>query len=107
MYDTISLIYILILGTVYFNHSHGCQKCVVIGTYDTRMSFLASNNEARTDYSFRNRHDRLHHKTKSILEQLPIDMVQDFPSSDPLHLIELGVMKRMLKIWLEKKTFYD
>lgn len=94
--------FFLISGTVYFNHSHGCQKCSVIGTYDKRMSFLTANNEARTDFSLRNHQDPLHHKTTSILEPLLIDMVQDFPSSDPLHLLELGVMKRMLKIWLEK-----
>ena len=36
----------------------------------------------------------LHHKCTSPLEELEIDMVEDFPVSDSLHLIDLGIMKR-------------
>lgn len=69
------------------------------------MSFLSTNDAKRTDFSFRNRLDPLHHKSASILEQLPVDMVADFVTSDPLHLLELGVMKRSLKMWLENQRF--
>lgn len=67
------------------------------------MNFLSTNDAKRTDLSFRNRLDPLHHKSSSVLEQLSIDMVADFVTSDPLHLLELGVMKR--KMWLERHHF--
>lgn len=40
-----------------------------------------------------------HHKIDSPLLKLPIDMVQDFPVGDSLHLIDLGIMKRFLIGW--------
>lgn len=30
-------------------------------------------------------------------------MIKDFPTSDPLHLLEQGIMKRMLKIWMKSE----
>lgn len=48
----------------------------------------------RTDGEFRARMQPIHHKEYSIMEQLPIDMIKGFPTSDPLHLFELGIMKR-------------
>lgn len=50
--------------------------------------------ELRTDANFRSRFQPTHHHTKSILEDLPIDMVKSFPTSDALHLFDLGIMKR-------------
>lgn len=82
-------------GTVCFNHRFGCQKCMVIGKYlANRMSFPHINCMLRTDSAFRNRLQPIHHKTDSLFEDLEIDMVADFPTSDPLHLLELGMMKR-------------
>lgn len=40
-----------------------------------------------------------HHKTNSPLLALPIDMIQDFPVGDSLHLLDLGIMKRLLCGW--------
>lgn len=48
----------------------------------------------RTDESFRNRLQPNHHSEYSILEQLPIDMIRSFPTSDALHLLDLGITKR-------------
>lgn len=84
-------------GTVLFNHRMGCLKCTVVGKYFNRlhrMSFVHNDCEPRTDQSFRQRFNPSHHKEASIIESLPVDMVQDFPTSDPLHLLELGVMKK-------------
>lgn len=50
--------------------------------------------ELRTDANFRNRYQPEHHHLKSILEELPIDMIKSFPTSDALHLFDLGIMKR-------------
>lgn len=51
-------------------------------------------NELRTDERFRNQFQPEHHRGRSILECLPIDMVKQFIVSDSLHLIDLGLMKR-------------
>lgn len=52
------------------------------------------NNELRTNDQFRNRSQVEHHRELSALELLPIDMVRDFITSDSLHLLDLGVVKR-------------
>lgn len=100
------LFFFAIQAIVYFNHRFGCTKCMTPGTFFRpvrRMSFHRIPNteqereqEHRTDLTFRNRlQPQHHHEEKSILENLPIDMVAGFPSSDPLHLLELGIMKRL------------
>lgn len=50
----------------------------------------------------------MHHKDKSMIEELlksdgtpMIDMVKQFPVSDPLHLLDEGVMKKIMNIWLK------
>lgn len=40
-----------------------------------------------------------HHKTDTPLLKLSIDIVEDFPISDSLHLIDIGVMKRLIVGW--------
>lgn len=51
---------------------------------------------ARTDATFRNRTDPDHHKMDTPLEKLPIDMIKSIPVSDSLHLLDLGIIKRLL-----------
>lgn len=53
----------------------------------------------RTNEDFRRKKYGLHHKTDTPLLKLPIDMIEDFPISDSLHLVDLGVMKRLLVGW--------
>lgn len=72
------------------------------GEYFTRMSFhripvtnVERERELRTDKLFRERFQAQHHSQRSILEDLPIDMVKHFPVSDSLHLIDLGLQKRL------------
>lgn len=92
------------LGTVGHTSYFGCQQCMTQGIYFHslhKMSFprIAVSNqerekELRTDERFRNRFQPQHHKEYSILEELPIDMVRGFPTSDALHLFDLGITKR-------------
>lgn len=58
------------------------------------MYYDGTNFELRTDTDFRARKQPMHHKERSILEELSIDMVKAFVTSDPLHLFELGILKR-------------
>lgn len=90
-----------------FNHRHGCLKCEVEGVFQQRMSFSNLNSVLRTDQSFRERKQPLHHKERSPLEDLPINMIEDFPIADSLHLLEHGVMKKKnLLIWINGGTSY-
>lgn len=98
---------------VQFNHSFGCQKCYVRGVYCKkahRVYFADFNANRRTDETFRERLQPIHHKMlePSLLECLEktdesplLDMIAQFPTSDPLHLLEVGIMKKCMKMWME------
>lgn len=95
---------IFYIGTVGFNHSRGCQKCTTIGEYDNdghHMSFLNIYAPPRTNSEFRSQYDEDHHdKEKSPLEIIEeIDMIKDFIVADELHLLHLGIMKKLLIGW--------
>lgn len=55
--------------------------------------------EKRTDFGFRNKAYGHHHKIGTHLLQLPVDMIEDFPIGDSLHLLDLGIMKRLMIGW--------
>lgn len=101
--QSFSLFTITLLGIVNFNHYFGCQKCLIRGTYFNEfkvMSYPKIDVPRRTDENFRSREQAEHHVTRSVLEDLPeVDMVADIPTSDPLHLLDLGIMKRCLFRW--------
>ena len=44
-----------------------------------------------------------HHKMRSIIEDLKIDMVRDIPI-DYMHLVCLGVMRKLLLHWVKRRT---
>lgn len=107
--------YHIFTGVVNFNHYFGCQKCVVRGKYFKQykvMSFPNIDCTRRTNQSFRidthvNHQKEHHNENKSKIEEIhDVDMVLDFPTSDPLHLLELGVMKRCLIRWKEGTKSY-
>lgn len=95
------------VGTVNFNHRQGCQKCEVEGVFQQRMSYPNLNSILRTDRSFRERKKPLHHKQRSRLEDLPVNMIEDFPIADSLHLLDHGVMKKSLQIWINGGTSHN
>lgn len=71
------------------------------------MSFPDLDAERRTDESFRERKQKEHHKERpSPLEKLKIDMIFAFPTSDSLHLLDLGVMKRCMIRWIYGEKGY-
>ncbi|CAH0397615.1 unnamed protein product [Chilo suppressalis] len=85
-----------------FNSRHGCLKCTTVGEYSHQyhtVVFPNSRCPKRTNEEFRNNKYRDHLKSDTPLLKLPIDMIEDFPISDSLHLIDLGVMKRLLVGW--------
>lgn len=77
------------------------------------MAFPQFNAPIRTDLGFRNRDDPLHHKEYSLLENVGssdgmrrLDMVRDFSTSDPLHLLHQGIMKHCIRMWIDGTNKY-
>lgn len=61
--------------------------------------FPKTNCTKRTNAEFRERTYGAHHKIDSPILELDIDMVEQFPVADSLHLLHLGLMKRLLLGW--------
>lgn len=77
----------------------GCSKCMCEGDYvDGRVVFLESTCALRTNDPFRTKQQPEHHHAPSVLENLSIDMVKQFPL-DYMHSVLLGVTKRILSLW--------
>lgn len=93
-------------GVTNFNGKHGCLKCCTVGEYshDSHTVFFPNTEcPPRNDKNFRDKKYGDHHKKDSPLLKPNIDMIEDFPVSDSLHLIDLGVMKRLLIGWRDGK----
>jgi hypothetical protein len=77
-----------------------CRKCAVYGlTLHNRRCFPDLDCELRTDSSFRNEIFPGHHKGKSPLLKLDIDMINSVPL-DYMHLVCLGVTKKLILFWV-------
>lgn len=79
---------------------NGCERCVQIGKSDGAMTFPNNNAPKRTDADFASMKDADHHKGRSPLASLNIGLVKQFVV-DPMHLIYLGVMKKLLHLFLK------
>ena len=92
-----------ILCTIGHCGYYGCYFCMQRGEWLGRVIMPLTNSKLRTDESFRNRVQRKHHSKdgrRSILENIPyLDMVLDFPN-DPMHLVPLGAVKKLVFHWL-------
>lgn len=84
------------------NAYHACERCEDEGEYFlNRMVYSTKTFQYRTDISFRSKRDPDHHQ-RTLLSpflDLKIDMVKDFVL-DYMHLVCLGVMKKLLLLWL-------
>ena len=86
---------------------YGCCFCNVRGErnpHTKSTNFNSFNCEIRTDESFRMRVHKKHHTGNSPFEKVNIDMIHSFPC-DYMHQVLLGVMKKLLKMWLVEKPF--
>lgn len=72
------------------------------------MSFPRTTFLKRSNESFRLRTQTEHHcEHRSIIEMIQgVDMVKDFPTSDPLHSVDIGIMKKCLLRWFEGTKTY-
>lgn len=83
---------------------YSCTKCDVEGCYiNGRVCFPEQKFNLRTDDDFRQKKQPEHHNGITILEQLPnFDIIQSF-ILDPMHLIYLGIMKKLIILWCTGK----
>ncbi|XP_030580612.1 uncharacterized protein LOC115776952 isoform X1 [Archocentrus centrarchus] len=90
-----------IKNTKNHNAYHGCDKCVQPGNYiNRRMTYPCADYALRTDESFTNMADESHHhEGPHPFIGSSVRMVSQFPL-DYMHLVCLGVVRRMLHIWL-------
>lgn len=64
------------------------------------MIFPDTNARLRTDAEFRSGAYEGHYKSRTLIESIiGLDMIKDFPIGDVLHLIDLGITKRLLQGW--------
>lgn len=80
-----------------------CHRCDVVGeTQDNGSAsavYFTKFGNRRTDHSFRNQLQPEHHNGESTITRLIyLDMIKDFPI-DYMHLICLGVVKKLLVFW--------
>ncbi len=74
------------------NGYEGCDVCLVVGdSIDDRMAYLDLEADIRNDKDYRARIYQDYHHMESVLELLPIDMINAFPL-DYLHCVLLGVV---------------
>lgn len=77
-----------------------CPRCTAEGQYvNGRVALPTTVCSLRTDSSFRNQTDDDHHRGTSVLLKLPIDAVRNIPF-DYMHLVCLGVTKKLILLWL-------
>ncbi|XP_058125653.1 uncharacterized protein LOC131285520 [Anopheles ziemanni] len=90
-------------GTVGHTGYAGCMKCVVEGQYSREgrtVVFPGVGAPKRTDKGFRENAYPKHCKMISpLLDLKDFDIINDVIVADRLHLIDLGVMKRLLIGW--------
>ncbi|XP_067637611.1 uncharacterized protein [Eurosta solidaginis] len=94
-----------VTGVMSHSAKNACPKCICTSE---KHSFPVSVGIAQTDESFKNRQDISHHRLEyknkeTVLESANFGMVSQFPL-DPMHLVDLGVMKKLLNLLISKSN---
>lgn len=89
-----------------FNGYFGCTRCVQEGEYvNGRVVYPEMSSELRTNEMFRNQsYGEDYHKGTTPLIKLNINLVSQV-TLDYMHLVCLGVMKKLLHFWVRKLQF--
>ena len=85
------------------NGLHGCERCCAIAVFRGRVCYNDFDAYLRTDAGFRNHeYDGTHQNGESPFSDI-VNCVTGFPL-DYMHLVCLGVMRRMVKFWKTDKA---
>jgi hypothetical protein len=89
--------------TKYHTGYSSCSKCTQVGErYERRTVFSSTIITRRTDETFGIDEDDEHHRGYTILRELNVGLVSKVPF-EFMHLICLGVTKKLLNLWLGGK----
>lgn len=81
------------------NGYYGCERCAQKGVHqEGRMLFPEQDADLHSNETFRQQLYPCHHTGQSPFLQLDVDIISLFPL-DYMHLLCLGIMKRLLHIW--------
>lgn len=104
------LIYVLIfdgpaksylLGTKHHSGRYSCSKCTIVGDTTRGMHFPGECGEARTDEKFaNNEYMGTYQQKNTVLKEIPRLGLVTNVVLDPMHLVYLGVMRKLLFIWI-------
>lgn len=96
-----------ILGVKGFSGFNSCTKCVTKGkTKKNRRCFPKLNAKRRTDRDFLNYRDKKYHEKRTCLDSIPgLGLVSNV-TLDYMHLILLGVVKKMITLWIHGENAY-
>lgn len=83
-----------------YNAYYGCDKCVIKGKWNRKVVFVDVDCPLRTDDDFKEQRFIHHHTGISPFLELGLGMVSQFPI-DYLHCVLLGVMRRLIHVWLK------
>ena len=89
-------------GTIQCIGYYACDNCTLGGDRRGRVTYLETDVELRTDELFRQVRQKQHHNGVSPVEQLHTDMTDCLPI-DNMHQVCLGVIKRLLLMWIREK----
>ncbi|XP_035716186.1 uncharacterized protein LOC118439195 isoform X1 [Folsomia candida] len=83
-----------------YNAYYGCERCEQKGKWLGKVVFPEQNAVLRTDEDFKLRSRHEHHQGISPLADLNFGLVSQIPI-DYMHLVCLGVVKRLLHMWVK------
>lgn len=90
----------MVLMTKGHSGYNSCTKCKVKGEYHGRVCFPTVEFELRTDEEIEKQTDGGHHHARSILLSIPgFSFLKNVPF-DYMHLIVIGMTKKLLSLWL-------
>ncbi|CAN7944463.1 unnamed protein product, partial [Ixodes pacificus] len=90
-----------VLGIKGHSGYFSCTRCETEGKFiNGRMCFPQLDAKLRTNQSFRDCAQEEHHVKGTELKELPIDLVMQVPL-DFMHLVCLGVVHKLLRLWLK------
>lgn len=82
------------------NSYFGCERCIQKGTYKSTVVYPKIDCDLRSEESMIIQSQESHHKGVSPLISVGINLLQQFPL-DPMHLVYLGVVRKLLHIWIK------